>query len=171
MPRKDNSYVPLREDTVITVGALPTGSAVIQAGLPMEQDVFITRSDIFVTLKLANADQYNGGFLFGIADGNLNAVAIAECLEADGPLFDRDSDRDILARKRVQLIGALAPVSVLRPTEDNGASLIWDFKHNTRMKFTEDGGSWNWFVYNLSGETPISGVLFGVLAQHHARWT
>ncbi len=166
----DNKYVPIRDNALITVGALGTDTVVGVLGPAIAQDVFITRADVAVALR--NGKSPGGGpFLFGIADANLSDSEIGECLLADGPLHARNNDLDEIARRRVQTLGVLTPQSFASMTTDEVDYQAWYFQHNCKTTYREDGDpGWKWWVLNLSDTAIPTGSTFKIVALMHGRW-
>jgi len=169
---KDGKYVPIHERATITLGALAANSAEITTGPTMVQNVFITRSDIAMTICELPQDNAGGPLLIGIADRALSGAEIEECIEADGPLHERDNLLDEQSRRRVQYIDVLNPFENCEHTGSALQLLPYGkfVKHNTRMKFTEDSAGWTWWAYNLGNDAFTTGGLLKLVVLHHARW-
>ncbi len=172
MPRKQGTYVPIREYTTITPGALGANTLLATAGPTMTEPVFITRSDIMVALKehAISAAGTIGPVIFGIADKALTEAQIQEALLSVGPEHPGDVVSDERSRRRIQTIGHLDVSKATRVAVDDHVAIVVQFKHNTRLKFTEDGAGWNWWIFNMGSAALIDGSTLKVLALHHAHW-
>ncbi len=166
MVMKDTKYVPIRETVGITLSTTGAEVAVGIPGLAIEQDVFITRSDIIATLTGFSVADIES-LIFGLADGSLTDVEVAECLNTDGPLHSRDNDNDETSRRRVQIVGIMnEPFSA--GTAMNQSVYI---QHKTRMGFnTGSTAGWKWWAYNPTANAFVTGATLKLLVLHHARW-
>lgn len=167
---KDPKYVPIRDSNLITLGVLPVDDAIGAAGPIMVQDVFITRSDIVAHLRGMEAEFES--LIFGIADGTFSDTEIEEHYGTNGPLHNRDNVSNEKARRRIQTIGIFGENEAHIAFDGNNPSgtitKIWS--HNTRMGFTEDSGSWRWFLFNSGTLEITTGMSLRIFAKHHTRW-
>ncbi len=133
------------------------------------EDFRILKSEIVSDIRGASTQADITGILFGICNGNLTAVEIAEALVANP---DNPNERIPIERtmRMVRVIGAVDP----RGPDANTSALITRngspvMEFNTRWTFHNPEG-WNFFLFNNTGNTMTTGALHNLWATHYGVW-
>ncbi len=166
---KDHRGAILRERIVSgALGALAAQDAVSFAGLVLEEDFRILKSEIYVNVSTLTAGE-GKGLIFGIANGALSAAEIEEAIESGGPLDRNDRVREERSMRNVKALGAMdkAENAATRSwfTNEAGGLLLLS-KH--RWTYSNPEG-WDWWVYNLGGSM-TTGALLQLYAVHYGVW-
>ncbi len=156
---------------IIHLDAGPTGlstlaskAAVQVAALPVTEDFRALKIEAHWTGGAFTGD--DDKVLLGIADGELSAAEIAECINADGPL-DRN---DNLTRERAE-----RPVWLLEgilPSIDGGTTIVTGYAYTEwtkRWTFSNPEGL-QFFVYNPDTDALTTGAGVSVTATIYGVW-
>ncbi len=164
MPKRRMRKV--RESTAFTLGALAPTKAIVAAGPVMVQGGFITTSKIAWQLQGLTAGEGQGLF-FGIADGQLSATEIEECLEAGGPTFEEEDPVAHRTDRRVRILDYIGPRGELNPSTTQVAGF---HKYETRIAFSEEQSGWKWFAWNHNPSAITTGAQLRILGTHNVQW-
>ncbi len=167
---KDGKGAIIRETiTDGALGALAGQDAVKFQGPVLQEDFRILKSEIYALVNVLTANE-GLSMLFGIANGELSAAEIEECIEAQGPLDRND---------RVAIERAERWVKVLGVTNDQGVSttteLFYDMHSGAPMLTSKDRWTysdpegWTYWIYNRGGSL-TTGSTLQLVATHYGVW-
>ncbi len=168
--RKSVPWHRIRESATITAGALANDTTVVAASPAMTQSGAIVKTE-YLSLK---ANAFTAGesnpLLIGIADGQLTAAEIAECLGVDGPTFHGEDPSEHRADRHVRVLAQISVEQGNGPAMliQNGDALLLGV--DIKMGFTEEK-AWQWFLHNISGATLTTGGTVRIFAGHLIRWS
>ncbi len=168
---KDGKGVILRERSTITLGALAQFGAVIFAsGIAITEDFRMLKALLQVNAHTLTSGE-GEGLVFGIANGDLTAVEIAECLVTDGPIGPQEHAGGSEEAERAVHVIAASGLQDAGGTErtflnENGGPMIED-----KFPWTYYNGSgWDWFVFNNGSAALTTGGFVEVLATMYGVW-
>ncbi len=165
---KDGTGSIIRENRATALGALAADAAIKMTGLTLAEDFRILRSDVFAHVDILTAGE-GQGLLFGIANGELTAVEIAECLNDNGPSDRNDRALHETASRNVKVLSSAILIDsggVSRHfVGDQGGPMITS-KH--RWTYSDPEG-WAFFVYN-DGPTLTTGSICRYQATQFGVW-
>lgn len=165
---KNDTGVIIRDNSAIALSTLGGETAiVITTDITWGEDFRLLKSEFMAIVEgLTSAE--GRGLVIGIADGELTAIEIAECLQADGPGDRNDNEANERATRPVWLIGALdiSGQTIGRFRGSMGSFLMewkkrWTFSNPEGLEF---------FVYNQSGTALTTGATVRVDATHYGVW-
>ncbi len=165
---KDGTGAIIRENTLVSLGALAAGDVVRFPTIGIGEDFRIMKSQITAFVEALTADQ-GQGLLFGIANAELSVSEIEECLDLSGPTDMNDRISVERAERNVKVLSQAEsnPESSLqRQFRGEGASPILVSKH--RWTYSNPEG-WNFFIYN-DGLTLTTGATARLQATHYGMW-
>ncbi len=165
---KDGKGAMIRETiTDGALGALAGQDVVAFQGPVITEDFRILKSEIYAIVNVLTAGQGNG-LLFGIANGELTAAEIEECLEAQGPLDLNDRVPTEKAERNVKWLGTTDNVlnATERLIENPEGGTILTSKH--RWTYSNPEG-WKYWLYNRGG-TLTTGATLQLMATHYGVW-
>ncbi len=167
---KNNTGVIIRDNSAIALSTLGGESAiVVTTDVVWGEDFRALKTEFFALVEGLTGGQ-GSGLLIGIADGELTATEIEECLQADGPGDRNDNAPKERAERPVWLIGAVVPGNTsadeLRFIGAGGSTLMewkkrWTFSNPEGMEF---------FIYNQSGVALTTGATVRIDATHYGVW-
>ncbi len=165
---KNNSGVIIRDDSAIALSTLGGESAiVVTTDITWGEDFRLLKTEFTAIVEGLTSTEGNG-LLIGLADGELTATEIEECLQADGPGDRNDNAPAERANRPVWIIGAVDPASesTLRFKGARGDFLMewkkrWTFSNPEGLEF---------FVYNQSGNALTTGATVRINATHYGVW-
>ncbi len=169
MAGKDGKLAIIKEQVTITLGALATLDTTVGAGPVLAQGYRIIKT-VWSATAVALSSNQGSGMILGIVNKDLSAAQIEASLEANGPLFRGDRDREELAERFTKQLGQVTSTLV------SGTEVV--FKGPTggsptetilRWSFPLGAAGWNWWIYNL-GSTLTTGASAHVLATHYGVW-
>ncbi len=107
----------------------------------------------------------------GIANADLTAAQIEECLETSGPLGPADRDKAEEAERFCKIVGEFvtrtgASDTVLALVGPEGGAPV---SKTIRWTFIEDIG-WNWFIYRNAAAAMTTGATVRLLATNYGVW-
>ncbi len=150
------------------LGALAAKDVVAFQGPAIAEDFRILKSEVYAIVNALTTNEANG-LLFGIANGELSAAEIEECIEAQGPLNANDRVATERAMRNVKILGMghAEPEAGTEVTFENehGGPLLLN-KH--RWTYHNPQG-WDWFIYNIGGSLTTGGLL-QLVASHYGLW-
>ncbi len=169
---KDGRGIILHELEVTTsLGALASLAAIKLAGPTMTTDFRILRSDVECYIIDANNTKDVTGLIFGIANGELSAVEIAEAMTAV-PTKINDAEITERAQRNVKVLGILD----IRGSAVAGTSFMFVGPEGSPMMTSKHRWTyhqpemWDWFVFNNTGSALTTGGLATLSATHFGVW-
>ncbi len=164
---KNNTGVIIRDNSGIALGTLAGETAiVVTTDISWTEDFRCLKSEIFAMLDGITTGE-GARLVLGIANGDLTAAQIAECLQADGPGDRNDTVPGERAERPVWIIGAVVGDLVgARFVGHNGGPLMewkkrWTFSNPEGLEF---------FIYNQSGTALTTGATVRIDATHFGVW-
>ncbi len=151
------------------LGALAGDAAIIVANdLTPSEDFRALKVETFAEVVSLTAGQ-GDSLLYGIANGELSAVEIAECLTIDGPDDRNDANGNEKAMRAVWLIGKLVKPAVSAVDgpiigREGGPMMTW----KKRWTFSNPEGM-SWFIFN-AGATLTTGASCRTQATVYGLW-
>ncbi len=177
MPKKKFDGSIIRERQTVSLATLGDQAALALSNLTMQEDFRILKTELTASIDSMDDQDVAAGILLGIANGELSVAEIAECLVAQGPL-DRN---DRLLKER-----ANRWVKILSQAEFNNNSIPGNGRTQVDMIFKGDNGSpiitskdrwtysdpegWQFFIFNNTGTSLITGATVRLLATHYGVW-
>lgn len=166
---KDGTGAIIRENTLLTMGALAAGLALRFPAITLGEDFRMLKSEISCFIEALTAGE-GQGLIFGIANGELSVTEIADCLKANGPTDLNDRANQELAERNVKVLSASNPLfdsaGTHRPFIGNEGGPLIVSKH--RWTYSNPEG-WNFFIFN-DGLTLTTGATARLLATHFGLW-
>ncbi len=158
---KDGKGVILYEQVAITLGALAARDVeAADANYSMSDDFRIIKSEYYMDYGTQAAGDV---IIVGIADGELTAAEIEECIEASPT--DRN---DNLTNERA--MRPVWPLEILGENSTGSGNLLKE--GSTSLKWTfSDAEAWQWWAYNLDASNALTtgGIVF-IFAKHFGVW-
>ncbi len=150
------------------LGALAGEDVVkIASDVTLVDDFRILKSEIIaVILGLTTSE--GTGLILGMANGELSAAEVEECLEIDGPVNPNDRERTEKAMRNCKNIAFAVPGNLNTEMvfeNDEGGRLI-TMKH--RWTYNNPEG-WDYYVYNI-GAALTTGATVQLVATHFGVW-
>ncbi len=151
------------------LGALAAQAAVKIDAITLAEDFRLLKAEVMGTIDGATAGDLNG-LVFGIADGELSGVEIAECLTAV-PNDRNDNLANERAKRPVWTMGMVESFGVETETranirgESGGPLMVW----KKRWIFSDPEG-WDYFIFNNGDKTLNTGADCRVIATHYGLW-
>ncbi len=169
---KDGKGVILHELEVTTsLGTLASLAAIKLAGPTMDHDFRILRSDVECYIIDANNTKDVTGLIFGIANGELSAVEIAEAMTAV-PTGPNDAIPNERAQRAIKVLGILD----IRGAPIAGTSFMFVGPEGSPMMTSKHRWTyhqpemWDWFIFNNVGSDMTTGALATLSATHYGVW-
>ncbi len=140
------------ELTAAAVGTLANGTGLLIAGPGM------TRGGRLLSVRgavsIRNLAAGDGPFLYGLAEKALSLAELEEYLEIGGP----KQPEEVPQKEKSSRGSMVRTIGLIQPAGDGTtASLYLDNKSLSGMKFNEEDGGWNYWIYNL-GPTATTGA-------------
>ncbi len=165
---KDNKGVIIRETdslALTTIGAL---TAKIFSGLVPTEDFRDMKVEVCAHVDGLTSGE-GSGLLLGIANGELSATEIGECINADGPLDRNDRATQERAERFCKIFAAVGTEGVgpaRRFLGRNGNTLL-EVKPNWTFSNPE---GWSWFIFNNDPSALTTGSTVSLQATHYGVW-
>ncbi len=166
---KNNTGVIIRETdslALTTIGAL---TAKIFAGLTLGEDFRSMKIELVAHVDGITAGEGNG-LMLGIANGELSATEITECINADGPLDRNDRAQQEEAERFCKTFAAAAlqtaTASVFVFQGEFGNPFL-TVKPNWTFSNPE---GWSFFVFNNDAAGLTIGAVVHLAATHYGVW-
>ncbi len=163
---KQGTGVIIRQADTITLLTLAVNGAVKQDNpLVLGEDFRLLKTEAFLGLSGATFVDADGPIIIGMADNELSAAEIAECLVADGPLDRNDNVSSEQSMRPVWPLWSmpftaadtnLNPTVALRDTK-----VRWTFSNPEGFAF---------FVSNLGTSPLTTGGVVSLFAKHYGVW-
>ncbi len=164
---KDGTGAILRDDSAIALSTLGGESAIqVATDITWGEDFRLLKTEFLAVLDGVTTEE-GQRLIIGVADGELTATEVGECLQADGP-GDRNEN---LAKERAQRpvwpVGAIVGAGLsARFVGHNGGTLM---EWKKRWTFSDPEGM-SFFVYNQSGTALTTGATIRINATHYGVW-
>ncbi len=167
MPDKKQDTGSVNEVTAISIASAVAASVTVNSGPNMTRGGMLISTTLAATLNgpvVGEAAQ-----MYGIADDSLTATEIKEFLEINGPLAPTPGtplERSTRGA-RIRTLGVLFPGS-----HGSAVGERANFHKNERisLKWSEEGGGWQWWSYNLGASLSTGSQELKFAAQHYVRW-
>ncbi len=167
----------IREESFITLSTLANITAIKFTGGPaITEDFRILKSEISCFIIGIDDTDPAGGLHLGMCNGDISVADIAGCLRANGPLNRSDRDKQEESMRRVKLLASGqtdpqgsnsgATVLVVKFNNETGGPMITE---KTPWTYGKAAG-WDFFIYNNSGGSLITGGQGRLLATHYGVW-
>ncbi len=166
---KNNTGVIIRDNSAIALSTLGGEAAiVVTTDVGWEEDFRLLKSEVYALVEGLTSGE-GQGLVLGIADGELTAIEINECLQADGPGDRNQNVQRERAERPVWIIGgmgALIDQDIGRFLGREGGPLM---EWKKRWTFSDPEGL-EFFVYNQSGTALTTGATVRLDATHYGVW-
>ncbi len=166
---KNNTGAILRDSSASpALGALAFQDLVsIGNVLTLQDDFRILKSIISANIVGLTSGE-GSNLIFGMANGELTAAEIEECIEATGPVDRNDRLAQERAERQVRVLGVSGPIdnSTTRKIIGEGGSPVLIDKFPWTYSNPE---GWQFFLYNL-GITLTTGATLEMIATHYGVW-
>ncbi len=171
MSKFSETGVIIRENTSQALGALAATAAIkVDPDAVMEEDFRMLKSEIFAQIEGLTAGE-GVQLLFGIANGELTATEIGECLNTDGPVDRNDRANKEMAERFVKVLGMFTgdqgnqAIATEKTINTDGRPLIV----KPRWTFSNPEG-WAFFVYNQGADVLTTNATVRVIATNYGVW-
>ncbi len=166
---KNNTGVIIRETDALALTTIGALTAKIFTGLGITEDFRSMKIEVVAHVDGLTAGEGNG-LCLGIANGELSATEVTECLNADGPL-DRN---DRLAQERAErfckifaTVGLQTATAAAMVFIGKGGSYVLEVKPNWTFSNPE---GWSFFVFNNDPAALTTGATVSLAATHYGVW-
>ncbi len=164
---KDGKGIIIRERTTITLGTLGANTALKQdSPLAILEDFRMIKSEIFASLDGATSVEGDGQIIIGIANDELTAAEIAECLTVDGPLNRNDRVAEEQVMRAVFPLFAI-PFKTL--ASQQGIHDNRPFEDTIRWTFSNPEG-WTLFAFNMGSSALTTGGVIQLVNKYYGVW-
>ncbi len=167
---KQGTGIILRENVAnAALGALASVDLVgITAAIVLQEDFRILKSEIICIISGLTAGE-GEGLVFGMANGELSAAEIEECLEAIGPLDRNDRVAHERAMRKVDTLGVLKQPSASSTEGSFENAQGGRIMTSTKRWTYSDPEGYTYWIYNL-GPALTTGATAQLLATHYGVW-
>ncbi len=156
-----------RSQSLSTLGNLV--ALIIGTKLPITVDFRMLKAEVSAFMSSLTSGE-GKGLMFGLANGNLSAAEISECLQANGPLNPSDRIPQERAKRAVWLIGSFNEEIATEGFFDSDLEAGRGHKMVIKPRWTfTQAESWNWFVWNM-GAALTTGSTVEMLTTDFGVW-
>ncbi len=167
---KDGTGVIIRDNDQITLGALNANAAIKQANpLVLAEDFRVLKSEHFLTMESATFVAGDGPIVVGIANNELTAAEIAECLNTDGPLNRNDRGN---TENAMRAVFPFIQLDFIQKSSAGGATEINLGKAvvDTHRWTYSDPEGFTLFAFNHGGSALTTGGILRNLSTYYGVW-
>ncbi len=166
---KSGTGVIIRELHGVTLSTLADQTAKFTGSLVLAEDFRMLKAEVFAIIDGLTATEGNN-MMLGLANGELDAAEVGECIAIDGPLNRNDRLKQEQAERFVKLIsvghqGSPTTTSYQFKNETGGPQIVvkpqWTFS---------DPEGWQWFLFNNSGAALTTGATWRIVTTIYGVW-
>ncbi len=166
----------IREVQTISLATLADQAAIGFSVLTLSEDFRILKSEIVAGVVNVDDEDDVVGLQLGIANGELSAAEIAQCLVSQGPVDRNDRAAREESERWVKILSAAEGVGFDESTAATVRTAIFKgemggpvITSKDRWTYSDPEG-WQFFIFNNTGSAMITGATARLTATHYGVW-